>query len=470
MTCTRELASFTANMTYDRLTPHSREMAKRCMLDWLGIAIRGSRETPPQILRRVLGPSGRAEATVFADGLAKDSVYQAALWNGAASHSLDFDDLHNPSIIHPACVVIPGVFAIGEKEHASGRDMIAAVCAGYEASGRVGESVIPESYYFWHTTGTAGTFGAAAAAANLLHLDTDRTVQCYGSAGTQAAGLCEFLKDGAMSKSLHAGKSAFAGVLSAYFVRIGLSAAWQILEGEKGFCRARVAKPHLEKLSDRLSYDHLKIDNNSFMPYACCKHSHAALYALQTLRAEKGLTPDQIDRVEVRVNEITNYLINNENPKTPYGCKFSLQYCCAAMLVKGVVGIEEFTAQAIADPVVNDLMRRVSVVLDKREEAIHQADPSKLASTVRITLTDGTVLTRHVDYPKGDPDNPLSWEEAKDKFMHLAVPVLGQATSDNLYQLILHLEEADDFATALAEALRPSLLQRPQPYRKSIPA
>lgn len=113
--------------------------------------------------------------------------------------------------------------------------MIAAVCAGYEASGRVGESVNPESYYFWHTTGTAGTFGAAAAAANLLHLDTDRTIQCYGSAGTQAAGLWEFLKDGAMSKPLHAGKSAFAGVLAAYLAQDGFTAASQILEGEKDF-------------------------------------------------------------------------------------------------------------------------------------------------------------------------------------------------------------------------------------------
>lgn len=452
MTYTRELASFTAMLTYDRLAPHAREMAKRCMLDWLGIAIRGSLETPSRILRRVLGPSGRSEATVFAAGLPKDTVYQAALWNGAASHSLDFDDLHNPSIIHPACVVIPGVFAIAEKEHAPGTDMIAAVCAGYEASGRVGESVNPESYYFWHTTGTAGTFGAAAAAANLLHLDTDRTIQCYGSAGTQTAGLWEFLKDGAMSKPLHAGKSAFAGVLAAYLAQDGFTAASQILEGEKGFCRAMSATPHLEKLTEGLSRGRLKIDDNSFKPYACCKHSHATLYALQTLRDEQDLKPEQIERIEVRVNEITNYLINNGNPKTPYGCKFSLQYCCAAMLVNGVVGIEEFTDRAIANPAVKALMRRVFVVPNEEEEAIHQANPSKLASTVLVTLTDGTVLTRHVDCPKGDPDNPLSWEEAKKKFLHLAVPVLGQASSHALFQLILHLEKVDDFALALAEA------------------
>ena len=194
---TRKLASFTSHLTYSRLSAHSREMAKRCMLDWLGVAIRGSQEKPAAIIRQVLNDPGPGEATVFSGGTLKDNVLNAAFCNGSASHSLDFDDLHNPSIIHLACVVVPGVFSIAEKEHASGKEMIAAVCAGYEAGARVGESVIPESYFFWHTTGTAGTFGAAAAAANLLHLDTEKTVQCYGSAGTQAAGLWEFLKEGA---------------------------------------------------------------------------------------------------------------------------------------------------------------------------------------------------------------------------------------------------------------------------------
>ncbi|MBO5605166.1 MAG: MmgE/PrpD family protein, partial [Acidaminococcaceae bacterium] len=140
---TKALAEFTSALKYKKLSGHSVEMAKRCMLDWLGIAIRGSRETPSSIIRETIVEPGGQQATVFSGTGLKANALNAAFCNAAASHSLDFDDLHNPSIIHLACVVVPPVFAIGEAEHKSGKDMIAAVCAGYEAGGRVGESVIP---------------------------------------------------------------------------------------------------------------------------------------------------------------------------------------------------------------------------------------------------------------------------------------------------------------------------------------
>ena len=449
---TKALADFTSALKFSNLSGHSIEMAKRCMLDWLGIAIRGSQEKSSTIVRETV-MDGAQKATVFSEASPKTSVPNAAFCNGAASHSLDFDDLHNPSIIHLACVVVPPVFAIAEAEHKSGKDMIAAVCAGYEAGGRVGESVIPESYFFWHTTGTAGTFGAAAAAANLLGLDAEQTLNCYGSAGTQAAGLWEFLKEGAMSKVLHAGKSSYAGVLSAYLSQKGFTGASQILEGEKGFCRAMVEEPHLEKLTEGLGAGRLKIDDNSFKPYACCKHSHAALYAIQTLRGENALRPEDVAQVKLYVNEITNYLINNPEPKNPYGCKFSIQYCAAAMLKNGVVGIEEFAPEAISDAVVRDLMGRTEVVLDAEMEKVHADNPAKLASRVELVLKDGRRLERQVDFPKGDPDNPLTWEEAKAKFMHLAIPVYGEKKSENLCKLIERLEESGDFSKDLAACL-----------------
>ena len=450
---TKALAEFTSALKYKKLSGHSVEMAKRCMLDWLGIAIRGSRETPSSIIRETIVEPGGQQATVFSGTGLKANALNAAFCNAAASHSLDFDDLHNPSIIHLACVVVPPVFAIGEAEHKSGKDMIAAVCAGYEAGGRVGESVIPESYFFWHTTGTAGTIGGAAAAANLLNLNLEQTVNCYGSAGTQAAGLWEFLKEGAMSKVLHAGKSAYAAVLSGYLSQKGFTAASKILEGEKGFCRAMVKEPHLEKLTEGLGKGRLKIDDNSFKPYACCKHSHAALYAIQTLRAENHIKPEDVEKVKLYVNEITNYLINNPAPKNPYGCKFSIQYCTSAMLKNGVVGIEEFAPEVIQDPVVRDLMNRTKVILDAEMEKVQRENPAKLASKVVLVLKDGRTLERQVDFPTGAPDNPMTWNEARAKFMHLAVPVYGEEKSEKLCQLVEHLEKCEDFAKGLAECL-----------------
>lgn len=451
---TKALANFTANLTYEKLSEHSISMAKKCLLDWLGVAIGGSREEPAKIIRDTIIKFQVKEATVFAEGCEQTSALDAAFCNGAASHSLDFDDLHNPSIIHLACVVIPPAVAIAEAEHKSGQQLLAAICAGYEAGARAGEAVIPESYFYWHTTGTAGIFGAAAAAANILGLDEQQTLMCYGSAGTQAAGLWEFLKEGAMSKSLHAGKSAYGGALAAYLAKSGFTGASQILEGEKGFCHAMVAQPHLEKLSQNLHYQQLKIDNNSFKPYACCKHSHATLYAIQELKKQHSLEPKDVSAIRIYVNNITDYLINNPTPLTPYGCKFSLQYCAAAMLKNGVAGIEQFRENVIHDEAVRCLMEKVQVIKDAAMERIHDTDPSKLASRVEIQLQSGDVLSMQVDYPKGDPDNPFTWKDACEKFMSLAVPVYGTERAQVLCNMVAHVEDYPDIAVALASCLK----------------
>ena len=451
---TKALANFTANLTYEKLSEHSISMAKKSLLDWLGVAIGGSREEPVKIIRDTIIKAKIKEATIFAEGCEQTSALDAAFCNGAASHSLDFDDLHNPSIIHLACVVIPPAIAIAEAEHKSGQQLLAAICAGYEAGARAGEAVIPESYFYWHTTGTAGIFGAAAAAANILELDEQQTLMCYGSAGTQAAGLWEFLKEGAMSKSLHAGKSAYGGTLAAYLAKAGFTGASQILEGEKGFCHAMLVQPHLERLTENLNYNALKINSNSFKPYACCKHSHAALYAIQELKKKHSLEPKDVSSIKVYVNNITDYLINNAQPLTPYGCKFSIQYCVAAMLKYGMVGIEQFRENAIHDADIRCIMNKVQIVKDERMEKLHEADPSKLASQVEIQLQSGTKLSMQVDYPKGDPDNPFTWEEACTKFMGLAVPVYGAGRAHAICQMVAKIEDYPDMAKAIATCLK----------------
>lgn len=454
---TKSLADFTANITYEKLSDTSKMMAKKCILDWLGVAVLGSQERPAQLLRQVISGSGAAtggEAMLLNGKWERTTALNAAMCNGAASHTLDFDDLHNPSIIHLATVVVPPAMALAQARHKSGRDLIAAVCAGYEAGARVGEAVIPESYFYWHTTGTAGTFGAAAAAANILGLNTDATLMCYGSAGSQAAGLWEFLKEGAMSKALHAGKASYAGVLAALLSEAGFTGASSILEGEKGFCRAMLPNPHLEKITEKLDINKLKIDENSFKPYACCKHSHAAIYAMQRLCRENNLTSADIKRVTILVNNITDYLINNPAPQNAYGCKFSIQYCAAAMVHYGAVGIEQFTDAAINDASVRSFMKKITVVRDDGMEAIHHADASKLASKVIVECSDGRQLAMQVDYPKGDPECQMSWDELADKFMSLTIPVCGEKMSARLCSMIKNLEQQSDIDTALSSCFK----------------
>ena len=461
---TRQLADFTAALTYADLRADTVRKTKQTILDWLGVCIRGSEEEPVALLRNVLLTEQEKGVSVFAEPFREANVLNAAFCNGAASHTLDFDDLHNASIIHLATVVIPPVFAIGEKERKSGKEIITAVVAGYEVGARTGEAIIPESYHFWHTTGTAGTIGAGAAAASILGLDAKKTLMCLGTVGTQAAGLWEFVKEGAMSKPLHTGKGSYAAVLSAYLCREGFTGASQILEGPKGFCLAMTPKAHLGKLTEGLpemqealanhtGLPHCKLDENSYKPYSCCKHSHAAIYAMGCLAGKNRFAFQDVEAVDLLVNRITDSLINNPEPQTAYGCKFSIQYCVAAMLKYGRVGIEEFSPAAMQDPDVREMMQRIHVKSDTVMQKIYEEDTAKLASNLVVYLKDGRIYSMQVDYPKGDPQNPMTWEETAAKFRSLSEPVYGAERTEKLIAFIDTLEECEDFAAGLRMAM-----------------
>jgi len=452
---TQNLARRLHDISYDVLPEDTRRMAKKCILDWLGCAIRGWTQPAIHKLACAVGiESGPEEATMFNGDLSnsKNTALHAALLNSAASHSLDFDDLHNASIVHLGCVTVPAAFAIAQARQLSGKDIITSVVAGYEAGARIGESINPESYHFWHTTAIAGAFSSSVTAAHLLKLDIDQLVDCLGSAGTQSAGLWEFLVDGAMSKTLHTGKAVHAGILSAKLAQAGFTAAKKILEGEKGFCLAVSPKPHWQALTDG-PQDKFKIDENSFKPYACCKHTHPANYAIQLLKAEHGLSLDNVKSVKVRTNKVAKSLVDNNAPQNPYGSKFSMQYCIAGILKSGKLGIDEFTEENLADEGIRRLMPNITVLLDEKLEKEFIEQPEKWQVSLTVEDTNGNKLDKFVEYPKGDPPNPMTWEEITDKFMSLAEPCYGKTVTEKLCALVDRIEEVSDFDAALKSNL-----------------
>jgi 2-methylcitrate dehydratase PrpD len=438
---TKVLAKFVAGLNYESLPASTRQIAKQCILDALGCSIRGSAEAPGQIMERVIGwQGGNPEATVFSATPFRTTALNAALANGAFNHSLDFDDLHNASIIHLGTVVVPAALAVAEQTGASGEQLITAVVAGYEAGARVGESVNPESYFFWHTTGTAGTFGAAAAAAKLLGLNAEQATHCLGTAGTQAAGLWEFLREGAMSKTLHAGKAASNGILAAILAQEGFTGASRILEGEKGFCLAMTPDAKLNKLTDGLGGGSYKIDANSFKPYACCKHCHPAINAAQLLRSEHQIEPRQVKTIRIKTNSVADNLVNNPAPQNPYGSKFSIQYCVAAALCFGKVGIEEFSPEKIQAIKGCQLMQRIQLEIDPGFEAEFKRNPDKWSVLVILETVDGKEYQQFIEYPKGDPQNPVSYAESEEKFRSLASTLYSTADTNQLLAILKNLE------------------------------
>lgn len=446
---TELLAKMAAELAYEDLDTKTVDSAKQCFLDWLANCMCGGEMPAVRLMRQVLEADESKEGTamVFAAAPYYTSARQAALLNGMASHSQDFDDLHNASLIHLGTVVIPAALAVAQRGQSSGKDLIAAIVAGYEIGARIGECINPSSYYFWHTTGTAGTFAAAAGAGNLLQLTARQMIACLGTAGTQAAGLWEFLVDGAMSKALHAGKAAYNGILAADLSELGFTAAKHILEGDKGFCRAMDKSCDLRKLTKNLGAD-FKIVENSFKPYACCKHCHPAIYALLLLIEQNEIAPANVSSVVVKTNQVAASIVDNIAPQTAYGHKFSLQYCLAAAVQYGRVGLDEFTEKIISNMQLRRFMGKVSIVVEPLFNLAYERNPDQWPVEVTLATSDGKTYCQYSAQPKGDPKNPMTYAETEAKFRHMMKQTPHRQHIEQILEIAKNLEQVKNMAKA----------------------
>lgn len=445
----RRLADVLAVISYEDLPSQVIVDTRRAILDWLGSALAGAMEVPARLIQHIVSGFGESQqATVFAASRA--SAAAAALANGVASHILELDDVHKGSTLHAGAAVIPAALAVAEREHSDGKAFMLAVAAGYEAALRIGEAVNPSHYRFWHPTGTAGTFGAAAAAGSLIKLTAAQILDALGAAGTQAAGLWEFNADGAMSKHLHPGKAAFNGVLAADLARAGFTGATRILEGERGFFRAMSASYDPARITDGLGA-RWKISENCYKMHSCCGHTHTAIDVALDLRPQvldDGLA--KIASVEIQTYGPGFEIVKERNPRSPYQAKFSLAYCVAAALLEGRVGLEQFSADRFApdgvrEPAIAALLERTRVIV---EDDLTRKYPAAWPSRVIVTLNDGTVLRGASNYPRGNPENPVSTAELENKFLSLVGSRVGEDTARRALHAVDTLEKRADMAEA----------------------
>ena len=297
---TRQLSEFIAGLRFADVPTGVAEKAKELFLDWFASALAGKDSRPVRAFeafaKQMGPPSGGSEVL---PSRTVTSPCFAALINGAASHVVEQDDLHNSSVLHPGTVVFPPVLALAQAENKSGKELLLAAIAGYEAGIRIGEYLGRSHYTVFHTTGTAGTLASAAATAKLLGLDADGVQRALGSAGTQAAGLWEFLRDAADSKQLHTAKAAGDGLLAAYLAREGFTGAKHILEGPQGMAAGMSKDADPARLTDRLG-ERWAITETSFKWHACCRHTHPAADALLQLMTKEKLSHQQIAEVMQR--------------------------------------------------------------------------------------------------------------------------------------------------------------------------
>lgn len=447
----RALATFLAGTRFADLPDATVAATRLAVLDWIGSALAGSLESPARIAREVVRGLGESdEASVFPSGRA--SAAAAALANGVASHILELDDIHKRSTVHGAAPIIPAALAVAERERADGPAFLLAVALGYEAALRAGEAVNPSHYRYWHPTGTAATFGAAAAAGSLIGLDHEQMLDALGSAGTQAAGLWEFNADGAMSKHLHPGKAAFNGVLAADLAARGFTGATRILEGERGFFRAMSSAADAGAILAGLGRD-WKVVENGYKLHACCGHTHTAVDSAIALRQERALALDEIASIRIALYGPGYEIVNEPNPRTPYQAKFSIAYCVAAGLAEGAVGLEQFDADrfgpgGVVEPAIAALLARSTVEVDERLTARY---PERWPSRLTVTLRDGTLLEREADVPLGHAENPVPPATLERKTRDLIASRFDRDLAGRAVTFVHALESAPDMAAAMME-------------------
>ena len=430
---TRELASFLSNLRFEDLPREVVDRAEEFFLDWVASALAGKNARPVRILEHfasMMGPDeGPSEILVSRQ---RTSPLFAALINGAASHVVEQDDVHNGAVFHPATVVFPAVLATAQQTGASGREVLVASAVGYEAGVRIGSYLGRSHYQVFHTTGTAGTLAAAAAVAHLLGADERTMLHALGSAGTQAAGLWEFLRDAADSKQLHTAKAAADGLLSAYIARDGFTGATRILEGKQGMAARMSSAPDPAKLVGGFGESWAVLET-SFKFHASCRHTHPAADALLQAMKEHHLSADHMARVRAHVHEAAIDVLGPVNdPQTVHQSKFSMGFVLALIALHGRAGVTEFTDEALRDPEVRGFADRVEMVYDPEIDAQY---PERWIGLVEVETTDGEHFTSRVDVPKGDPGNALSRGELEDKAQRLA-GFQGGASPDEVRRII----------------------------------
>ncbi|MBB1631929.1 MmgE/PrpD family protein [Cupriavidus sp. UME77] len=432
-----ELAEYVGAEGRRAPSPEVLHYGKRAVIDWFAALFPGTRMSPgTNLVQAHRAELGVGDATVVAHGTT--AFPATAAWiNGSASHAAEFDDIFRDAVYHPGCPTISAALALAEYRDVSGEAFLRAVVAGYEVSTRIGAAIQPAHYRYFHTTGTVGCFGSAAAGALLLSPGNARVAaDALATSATFASGLQQAFRSDAMTKALHAGHAAMVGVQAAQAAAVGVNGVHDILEGAAGFGAAMCGSPDWSDVAKGLgaNYNILSITQKN---HGCCGHTFAAIDAAIELVREHGIDAARIDAVTVWTYQTAIDVTGNAVPGTAFEARFSLPYVIAHGILHGAVRLDAFSGERLRDPQIRQLMKRVTLHADPELTA---AFPRQRAARVEILLKDGTRHTLFAPYRKGDPESPLDDATLNDKFMELAAPVIGSDTAEELLAALWQLE------------------------------
>lgn len=413
--------------------------ARRAVVDWYAALIAGYGMDPTPRLERAMAEDLDRGGARLALGR-RATARAAALINGTASHAAEVDDIFKHAIYHPGAPTISAALAVAQQQRASGLQLLQAVIAGYEISTRIGQVLGRAHYRYWHNTGTVGSFGAAAAAACLLGLDAQRFTHALCTAATFAAGLQQAFQMDSMSKPLHAGRAAEAGVAAALMAGQGVTGSLDVFEGAMGLGTAMSDAPDWQPVLADLGQV-FNITAMTFKNHACCGHTFAPIDGALHLQQVHGFAADDIAQLQVATYGPALTVAGNRAPRTAAEARFSIPYVVAHALRRGSVRLAAFDEAHLGDAQTRTLMQRIT--LERHPELDHQF-PAQRAAQVRITLRDGSVHSWLQPTRKGDPDMPLSDADLQAKLAELAGPVLGADRLRQVTERLWTLDQAAD--------------------------
>lgn len=448
------VSRFALGLTYETMSPELRHMTKRFILDNIGCLLGGGREESSREIvqvAKVLG--GEPQSTVIGFNF-KTSFVNAAMTNATIGHSLELDDDHRVGTQHPGIEVVPTALAVAEYTGASGEEVIAAVCAGCEIAIRVGEAFLGDAYYQgFHPTGTCGVFGSAIAAGKLLKLTEEQMVNALGIAGSQSSGLREWKATGAWTKRYQAGHANFAGAMAAIMAKQGYTGPWTIFEGTYGVLRAYSYQLHYDAnvIIDKLGEKFEMVDT-SIKPHACCRFAQPLVDAALQVVKEHDLWPKDIKSVKIGTGKNTLIALTEPherkwNPQTGVDAQFSLPFSVAVAITRRVALAEEFTETYFKNSEILSFMERIEGYLDPEVEACW---PESYPAVAVIETYAGETFTGKVDFPKGDPENPVTDEELEVKFRYLTENRISAEETEKVIVILKNLEAEKDIAALMA--------------------
>ena len=447
MRATAHLAEFVTKSRWEDCPAEAVDIARRAILDCLGVMLAGSIEPAARIVAEVARAEGGSPlATVVGTPLRTGTVW-AALANGTAAHALDFDDTNFAMLGHPSAPVLSAALAAGELTMADGRALVHAFLLGFEVETTMASVMNPPHYEKgFHATGTLGTMGAAAAAARLLGLDAAQTRAALAVAASQASGLKENF--GTMTKPFHAGHAARSGVLSALLARDGFTASEQAIEGPQGYFAVLSAGKRDEQVLDSLGAPWKILETGvAVKPYPSCACTHSIIDSALELQRTHRIRPEQVAQVTVGVNAAVPRILIHSNPRSGLEAKFSGEFSAAAALCDGRVGIATFRDDKTDDPTIRELMTRVRLVVDPE---IPGDLERHMWTRVTVRLRDGREVTIAPRPVPGHPGLPLSMDQLREKFMDCARIVLPEDRADSVRQMVEQLDGCPDLRSLTA--------------------